>query len=80
MLSLLTAHSGALIGVLISVTTIPAAANVGVAAAYRDWAEFRGAALQLAINLSALVLAGVSTLAVARRLYRRRSARQPESV
>ena len=64
MLSLLTARSGALIGVLISVTTIPAAANIGVAAAYRNWAEFRGAALQLAINLGALVIAGIATLLV----------------
>ena len=36
-LSLTSAKSGALIGVLISVTTIPAAANIGVAAAYGDW-------------------------------------------
>ena len=35
-LSLTTAKSGALIGVLISVTTIPAAANVGLSAAYED--------------------------------------------
>ena len=41
MLSLTTAKSGALIGVLISVTTIPAAANIGVAAAYGDWGEAR---------------------------------------
>ena len=47
-LSLTTAKSGALIGVLISVTTIPAAANVGVAAAYADWASSRGALVQLA--------------------------------
>src|SRR5215210_6570198 len=33
-LSLTSAKSGALIGVLISVTTIPAASNIGVAAAY----------------------------------------------
>ena len=66
MLSLPTAKSGALIGVLISVTTIPAAANVGVAAAYRDWEEWRGAALQLGINLSMIVASGVATLAVAR--------------
>ncbi len=39
MLSLTSAKSGALIGVLISVTTIPAAANIGVAAAYGDWSE-----------------------------------------
>ena len=54
-LSLSTAKSGALIGVLISVTTIPAAANVGVAAAYRDWDEFGGAIAQLGINLTAIV-------------------------
>lgn len=76
-LSLSTAKSGALIGVLISVTTIPAAANVGVAAAYGDWNEFRGAAAQLAINLVAIVLAGVVTLSVQRAAYvrRRRAAR-----
>ena len=43
-LSLTAAKSGALIGVLVSVTTIPAAANIGVAAAYAEWTEFRGAA------------------------------------
>ena len=37
MLSLTTAKSGALIGVLISVTTIPAAANIAVAFVYTDW-------------------------------------------
>ena len=42
-LSLTSAKSGALIGVLISVTTIPAAANIGLAAAYGDGAEWRGA-------------------------------------
>ena len=51
MLSLTNAKSGALIGVLISVTTIPAASNIGVAAAYGDWGEAGGAAAQLAINL-----------------------------
>jgi uncharacterized hydrophobic protein (TIGR00271 family) len=76
MLSLQTAKSSALIGVLISVTTIPAAANIGVAAAYSDWPEWRGAALQLAINLSMIVLAGVATLAVARWRHRRRRVRR----
>jgi uncharacterized membrane protein len=71
-LSLSTAKSGALIGVLISVTTIPAAANVGVGAAYRDWAEFGGAAFQLGINLIAIVLAGVTTLGIQRTFYVRR--------
>ena len=75
MLSLTSAKSGALIGVLVSVTTIPAAANIGVAFAYSDWSEWRGAMLQLAVNLAAIVLAGVATLFVQRRLYVRRRRR-----
>jgi uncharacterized hydrophobic protein (TIGR00271 family) len=71
-LSLTSAKSGALIGVLVSVTTIPAAANIGVAAAYGEWAEFRGAILQLALNLTAILLAGVLTLFIQRTLYVRR--------
>ena len=68
-LSLTNAKSGALIGVLISVTTIPAASNIGVAAAYDDWSEAGGAAAQLAINLTSIVLAGVLTLFIQRRYY-----------
>jgi uncharacterized hydrophobic protein (TIGR00271 family) len=74
-LSLTSAKSGALIGVLISVTTIPAAANVGVAAGLGNWADWRGAMAQLSLNLTAIVLAGVSTLYIERRLYRRRRQR-----
>lgn len=69
MLSLTTAKSSALVGVLISVATIPAAANVGVAAAYSDWSTLSGAALQLAINLVAIFFAGFLTLYVQRRIY-----------
>jgi uncharacterized hydrophobic protein (TIGR00271 family) len=68
-LSLTSAKSGALIGVLISVTTIPAAANVGVAGAFGDWGQVGGAAAQLAVNLTAIVLAGVGTLYLQRRFY-----------
>jgi len=74
-LSLSTAKSGALIGVLISVTTIPAAANIGIAGAYRDWSSFAGSVAQLAINLAGIVLAGTLTLAAQRVLYERRRAR-----
>jgi len=69
MLSLTSAKSGALIGVLISVTTIPAAANVGVAAAYGDAPELFGALGQLLLNLGTIFLAGVLTLFVQRRFY-----------
>ena len=68
-LSLTSAKSGALIGVLISVTTIPAIANIGVATAYTDCEEVRGAAAQLGLNLVALVLGGLARLAVQRRRY-----------
>ena len=60
-LSLTTAKSSVLVGVLISVTTIPAAANIGVAAAYEDWSTVGGAALQLVINLFFIFLAGLIT-------------------
>ena len=71
-LSLTAAKSGALIGVLISVTTIPSAANIGVAAALGDGEEWIGAQAQLMLNLAAIVLAGVATLYIQRRLYIRR--------
>ncbi len=72
MLSLSTAKSAALIGVFISVTTIPAAANIGVSVAYSDWATARGSGGQLLINLLAILVAGTLTLAVQRALYARR--------
>jgi uncharacterized hydrophobic protein (TIGR00271 family) len=71
-LSLTSAKSGALIGVLISVTTIPAAANIGVAAALGYWHEWVGAIEQLSLNLTAIMLAGIGTLFIQRRLYVRR--------
>jgi uncharacterized hydrophobic protein (TIGR00271 family) len=74
MLSLTTAKSGALIGVLISVTTIPAAANVGVSAAYGDWHSFGGSIGQLGLNIASLLAAGILTLSIQRALFVRRRA------
>lgn len=71
-LSLTNAKSGALIGVLISVTTIPAAANIGVAAALGDGEEWAGAIEQLALNLATILVASIATLFIQRRLYLRR--------
>ena len=71
-LSLTTSKSGALIGVLISLTTIPAAANVGVAAAYADWDSLVGSVEQLGLNLGAVLLAGTLTLTLQLRSYRHR--------
>lgn len=76
MLSLTEARSGALIGVLVSVTTIPAVANVGVGAAYGAWGEVAGASLQLLVNITGLVVAGVLTLLVQDRVTTRRRGRE----
>jgi uncharacterized hydrophobic protein (TIGR00271 family) len=74
-LSLTAAKSGALVGVLISVTTIPAAAAIGVACAFGDWSSWRGAMAQLAINLGAILIAGVMTLLLQRLVFQRREQR-----
>ena len=74
-MSLSTAKSGALIGVLISVTTIPAASNVGVALAYGDTDSWRGSLAQLAINVAGILAAGILTLWIQRRFYRARRLR-----
>lgn len=75
MLSLTTAKSGALIGVLVSVTTIPAVAEVGVAAAKSDASAAGGAAAQLGVNVTTILLVGIATLAIQRAAYRRRRQR-----
>lgn len=77
-LSLTSAKSGALVGVLISVTTIPAAANVAVAAAYSEWPEFVGSLEQLVLNLVVLVVAGLLTLLAQRRLAALQRRRRPD--
>lgn len=61
-LSLTSAKSGALVGVAISVTTVPAAANAAVALAYGDTRQTWGSTEQLLLNLFGIVLAGTLTL------------------
>ncbi|MEU9441172.1 DUF389 domain-containing protein [Streptomyces sp. NPDC048304] len=70
-LSLTSAKSGALVGVAISVTTVPAAANAAVALAYGDTAQTIGSADQLLLNLLGIVLAGTLTLLTQKRLWAR---------
>lgn len=70
-LSLTEAKAGTLVGVLISVTTVPAASNIGVSLAFGNRSELVGATLQLLVNLVCLVVAGAATLTVQRRLLAR---------
>lgn len=69
-LSLTSAKSGALVGVAISVTTVPAAANAAVALSYGDLAQMWGSAEQLLLNLFGIMLAGVLTLIGQKLLWR----------
>ena len=59
------------VGVAISVTTIPASAYLGVAAAVGEIGEAWGALLVLGVNVVALVAGGTATLFVQRALERR---------
>jgi len=61
-LSLTSAKSGALVGVAISVTTVPAAANAALAFGYGDLHEATGSMQQLAVNIGGILLAGTATL------------------
>lgn len=63
------AKAGTLVGVLISVTTVPAIADIGVAAAFGRGQEMAGAITQLALNVGCLIVVGVATIAI---LHRRR--------
>jgi len=71
MLSVVSSKSAALVGVFISVTTVPAAGFAVVAATVGDWDVAAKSAAQLAVNLSAIVLAGVLVLSVQRRVHGR---------
>ena len=62
------------VGVAISVTTIPAAAYMGVAAGLGQWRGALGALAVLAVNLAMLLLAGTITLSAQRAVKRRRRA------
>jgi uncharacterized hydrophobic protein (TIGR00271 family) len=65
------AKSGAVVGVLVSITTIPAAANVGVALAMGSLSEAGQSASILLVNLAGLLAGGLLTL-LGTRLWARR--------
>ena len=70
-ISLTEARANALIGVFISVTTIPAAASVGISLAFASWSQARGSVLQLLLNVVVLVAVGAVGLSSQRAIWRR---------
>lgn len=77
--SLTESRANALIGVFISVTTIPAAASIGVSLAYSSWPEARGSVFQLLLNVVLLIVVGAVGLRTQRAIWRRRSPGQPDT-
>ena len=76
MLSVISRRSAALIGVFISVTTVPAAGFVAVALVLGEYQKAAGSALQLFLNLLGIVVAAVGVL-LFYRLVTKRLARTP---
>ena len=72
-LSLTSAKVGGLSGVFISVTTVPAAGNVALGTAFAAWDEVTGSAVQLALNISGMILAGWATLALQHLVWNRKA-------
>ena len=67
MLALTSAKSASLVGVFISVTTVPAAAFASVALVEARFDEALGSVLQLVVNVVGIVLASVAVLLLSRR-------------
>jgi uncharacterized hydrophobic protein (TIGR00271 family) len=79
-ISLTESRSSTLIGVFISVTTIPAASDIGVSVAFGGWHEAWGSALQLLLNVTVLTVVAIVGLPVQRHLWvrvARRAATSP---
>ena len=82
--SLTEARSSTLIGVFISVTTIPAASDVGVSLAFGSNSEAWGSVLQLLLNVSVLTAVAYIGIPVQRAIWhqsaRRAAAAQPPNL
>jgi uncharacterized hydrophobic protein (TIGR00271 family) len=76
-LALTSAKSGGLVGVFISVTTIPASGNIALALVFGQWAEVRGSTLTLVVNILGMALAGWATLTLQQRVWDRVRRRGP---
>jgi uncharacterized membrane protein len=70
-LAMTSDRPGGLTGVFISVTAIPAAANVAAATAFGLWDAARDSLLQLGVNITGMALAGWLTLVLQSLVWRR---------
>lgn len=70
-MSLTLAKAGPLVGVFISITTIPAAADIGVSTAFGFWSEALGSFYQLLLNVGLLIVVGALAMRGQRLIWRR---------
>lgn len=78
-LSMTSAKSGAMVGVFISVTTVPAAGNIALGLAFGVGSAIWGSTLQLVVNLAGMALAGWATLALQDAVWSRVSLRRAKA-
>lgn len=76
-LSVTAGKSSALVGVFISVTTVPAAGYFAVAAALARWDDMAASVAQLALNIAGMIISGTATLVVQRAYWSRYGVRLP---
>lgn len=69
-LALTSSKATTLVGVFISVTTIPAAGNISVALAVGNWGEVLGSLEQLGVNVLGMLVAGLAVLLAQRHVLR----------
>ncbi|MGW0043002.1 DUF389 domain-containing protein [Rhodococcus sp. NPDC003348] len=79
-LSLTSSKLGGLSGVFISVTTVPAAGNVGLGIAFGAGHEIWGSTQQLLLNLTGMALAGWATLAIQQAVWSRVAVRRASAL
>lgn len=70
-LSLTTSKSGPLVGVFISVTTVPAVGTIALCIGAGVWSEVNEAALQLGVNILGMLISGTLALLVQRLVWSR---------
>jgi uncharacterized hydrophobic protein (TIGR00271 family) len=68
-LSMTAAKDSTLVGVFISVTTVPAAGTIALSLVTGVWHEAVSAAIQLGVNVAGMLLAGTLTLLVQRLIW-----------
>jgi len=70
-LAMTSSLSTGIVGVFISVTTIPAAGNIAVGIVFAEWQQVAGSAAQLGINVTGMAIAGWITLVIAQKMSKR---------